>query len=88
MPPKAAWINILVVDASTGKELRTAVVTLRRVKNPKLFALMSATVHRIAIPADANISVEITAPQYQSHSPFIMRLRPEEEREMKIPLEP
>lgn len=88
LPPKAGWLELLVVDAKTGKELRSSVVTMRRVRNPQLFVTLSSTVRRIAIPPDVNIRVEISAPNYRVQPPFVIYLRPEEERKMRITLRP
>ena len=86
LPPKAGWLDLRVVDATAGKELRSAVVTLRRVENPQLFITLSSTVPRIAIPANTGIRVEISAPHYRNQPPFLIYLRPEEEKKMRIAL--
>lgn len=93
--PKAGLLDIApVTDNLTGKEIRSASITLRRVDNAQLFITTSTTVGHVLVPADTNVEMSITAPGYKSWpSPDLTAegkifLLPEQTRKVEIRLDP
>jgi len=92
LPPKAGRIEITtVVDASTGKKIETATMTLHRLGTP---FLITASAGSILVPSDTEISIEVEAPGYQRW-PAVdekdsnrLRLKPLEIRKLQVKLQP
>lgn len=92
--PKAGVLDLEpVTDSITGKEIRSASVTLRRSENPDLFLSASATQGHIFVPASTNVIVEITAEGYKPWPPAgtaegKLFLKPEEVKKLRVVLQP
>jgi len=64
--PKAGILDLEpVTDEATGKEIRSASVTLRRAANPDSFLSASTTQGRVFVPAFAEVLIEISAEGYK-----------------------
>jgi hypothetical protein len=92
LPTVAGWLELSVTDANTGKALTSAAVTLRRVSNTRLYVRISTTVSHIAVPAQADVQVEINAPGYgqwpsDANLPVI-NLLPGEHKHLDVKLVP
>jgi hypothetical protein len=93
--PKAGVLDLQpVTDELTGKEIRSAAVTLRCADNNDLFITKSTAEGRILVPALANVVVNITAAGYkpwppQGGAPEKSRvfLRPEEVLKLQVSLQ-
>ena len=90
--PQAGWLNLSVVDATSGNKVTSATVTLRRVTNPKLWVTTAATPNRVAVPPDTEVQVVVDAYGYVTwptdNSQFVINLRSNEERQLKVQLVP
>jgi len=93
--PKACVLDIAPVrDELTGKEIRSASITLRRVDHAQLFITTSTTVGRVLVPSSTEVEISITAPGYKSWpSPEStgegkIFLPPEQTRKLEIRLQP
>jgi hypothetical protein len=93
--PKAGVLEVgPVTDDATGKEIRSAAITLRRAGND-FFLTTSTTVGRILVPSMTEVVVGITAPGYKpwppSDQPNEKRrilLKPEEVQRLQVSLQP
>lgn len=93
--PKAGVLDVApVTDELSGKEIRSASITLRRADND-LFISTSTTVGRILVPSLTGVEVTISAPGYklwpppdQVSSKGRILLKPEEVLKLKIVLQP
>jgi len=93
LPPKAGAIEpIAAIDAKTGEVLRSAAITLRRVIDPADYVQTSTTSYPVMVPSNADVSVEVTAPGYESwpsedrQKEGQIRLRPEQAVELDVML--
>ena len=88
--PKAGSLHVNLVDAQTAHALE-GTITLRRVAHPEMF-ITSSTSNPMLIPSFVDVRVAITAPGYQNwplaedEGRSIVRLKPEEIRELEIRL--
>jgi Carboxypeptidase regulatory-like domain len=93
--PKAGVLDVApVTDQVTGKEIRSASITLRRADND-LFISTSTTVGRILVPSLTGVEVTISAPGYKSWPPADtsvanarLFLQPEQIQRLQVSLEP
>ena len=94
--PKAGVLDLEpVTDELTGKEIRSAAITLRCADNSDLFITKSTTEGRILVPALTNIVVSITAQGYKpwpaadrAAAEGRMFLRPEQTQKLQVSLQP
>ncbi len=94
--PKAGILELVsVIDATTGKQLQSASITLRRVRNPNLFIRTSTTSSPFLVPSLADVSIEISAPGYKSwpageggKGEGQIRLKPGEVLKLAVKLQP
>lgn len=93
--PKAGVLDLEpVTDAATGKEIRSASVTLRRAANPDSFLSASTTQGRVFVPAFTEVLIEIGAKGYKPWPPQDqaaegrINLKPEEVRKLRVTLQP
>jgi|GEM_PF-3057410 hypothetical protein len=94
--PKAGVLDLKpVTDELTGKEIRSAAITLRRADNNDLFITTSTTVGRILVPALTNVVISIAAAGYKpwpapGHAAAEGRifLRPEQTQKLQVILQP
>jgi hypothetical protein len=90
--PKAGILKLrTVTDASTGKKIDNAAVTLKRV-NSEFFIKTSAPATRILVPALTDVSVLVEAPGYEPWKPGepagdgIIRLLPQQVMSVSVQL--
>jgi hypothetical protein len=91
--PKAGILEVApVADAETGKEIRSASITLRRAGSD-FFMTASTTEGRILVPSATEVLVRITAPGYKPWPPTdqptakgTILLQPEEVLKLQIAL--
>jgi Carboxypeptidase regulatory-like domain len=90
LPAPAGWLELSVTDANTGKALTSAAVTLRRVSDPRLYVKMSTTISHIAVPAQAEVQVEITSPGYDpwpsDGNPLVINVQSGEHKHLDVKL--
>jgi len=94
--PKAGILDIEpVADQATGKEIRSASVTLRRAEDPHLFLSASTTQRRVFVPAFTEVLIEITAEGYKPWPPpdqaateGKILLKPEQVQKLRVTLQP
>ena len=93
--PKAGVLDLAAVtDNLTGKEIRTASITLWRAENRQLFMTTSTTVGRVLVPSGTEVEISISAPGYKSWPPSDSTaegkvfLLPEQTRKLEIKLDP
>lgn len=91
--PKAGILDLEpVTDEATGKEIRSASVTLRRAANPDSFLSASTTQGRVFVPAFAEVLIEISAEGYKlwpspgQAAEGKINLKPEEVRKLRVTL--
>ncbi len=66
--PKAARIQLgKSLDTITGRVVESATITLKRVWNPSFFITTSATTSSLEVPADVDLTCEISAPGYLTY---------------------
>jgi hypothetical protein len=64
--PKAASVELLVIDAATGIDIKSPTVILRRTANPSDFLSTLLDSHsKILIPADDPVVIEVNADGYR-----------------------
>ncbi len=94
--PKAATLDIeSVADEATGKEIRSAAITLRRAENRQFFMTASTTEGRILVPSLVDVLIEITAEGYKPWPPpdkttteGRLLLKPEQVEKLRVTLQP
>jgi hypothetical protein len=95
--PKAGVLEVSTADAANGKKIESASVTLRRVANPNFFITTSASKQRIPVPSKVDISLEVSAPGYETYyypdpanpaRSTPIHLKPGEELKLDIRLHP
>jgi hypothetical protein len=101
--PKAGYFQkISVLDADTGRPISDARITLRRLTSPiprlsvSVFSISTSTAlapisgkySGLAVPANVDVSYQISAPGYATSPETKMRLAPEEDAEISVKLQP
>jgi hypothetical protein len=97
LSPKAGLLEVSTTDAANGKKIESASITLRRVANPNFFITTSALKQQIPVPPKVDVSLEISAPGYETYCypdranparTAPVHLRPGEELKLDIQLHP
>jgi hypothetical protein len=68
--PKAGILHIAAIrDAVSGKAVRNAAITLRRLDNPKFSITTSASVENVLVPSTTAVEIEIESDGYEPWPP-------------------